>query len=188
MIGHLLAQPHHRDRTGHGRDDRDDESKAGSGQNARAAKPHRHAERLHKGKEDRAVTRVLSHLLLPLGAFLLKTRQRGKDHRSQLHHNARVDIRSNAKRENTEPSQRAAGKHIQEAKHTVAREKLLHSGLVDAGHGNLRSQTEDEQHSQSEENASFQLRKFEYVAEGISHARSPRRFRRRRRSFRRPTC
>ena len=125
---------------------------------------------------------------VPLYGGTLFDAEYAENHRSQLHHNARVDVRSNAKRENTEPSQRTASKHIQEADNAVAGEKLLHRSLIDAGHRDLGSQTKDEKHSQSKENASFKIRKFEYVAEGISHSRSPRRFRRRRRSSKQQTC
>src|SRR5690606_2452883 len=151
-LSDLLAQPHHEHRTSHeGGDSHEVEAEIVTEGDTLPCQTNRHTDRLNDSQHQRSVTRVLTDLTAPGLAFLLQLLQLRTDSGHELHDDRRRDIRHDPQRKNAHALQRAAGKHVEQAKEGpfVLTEQLGQSVGVDPRHRDVcANPIDDDRHQQ----------------------------------------
>jgi hypothetical protein len=114
-LGDLLAEPHHEHRAGDQRYDRDEHHAETRGvEQPLCRHADRHAARLDRCQQQRAVTRVLRDLASPRFTFLLELLELRHHRAHQLHDDRRRDIRHHPERHHTHALERTARKHVEQ--------------------------------------------------------------------------
>ena len=175
-LGDLLTQPHDEGGAGGEREDAErNEGTARDGDHRRAGagvgQRERDGEGLHDAEQDRDVAGPLGDLAAAELAFLLELRERLVDDGEQLEDDRRRDVRHDAEGEDGELAQVAAGEEVDEAERGagVLIEELGEHVGVDAGGGDVRSETIDGQHAKREEDALAEVGDAEDVCEFLEH-------------------
>ena len=92
------------------------EAKVTSERNALPGQANGHADSLNQGEDDSAVAGVLANLATASFTFLLQLLQLRANSGHKLHDDRCRNVRHDPQRKNTHPLQRAAGKHVEQAK------------------------------------------------------------------------
>ena len=176
----LLAQPHHQRRTG-GKAENDNDSSepatktglvSGVGQGAELVTHHKVVrDTQHQAQNHGAVTSVLAQLLaagLTLFGQALQSRNR---HRQQLNNDAGVDVGGDGQRKQRSVGEAAAGHHGQIA-HEIVGAGLHLAGQIRSvheGHGDGRTNAENQQDEHGEEDLLTQVRDLPRIAQNLEH-------------------
>ncbi len=157
----LLAEPHQEHGAADQRDDGGDaEEPAGiEHDSASALETDGDAVALQRGKQHRAVARILVDLPAPLLAFLLQLLEMRRDGGEQLDDDRRRDIRHDVEREDRHAPDRAAREHVEHAENAglVLPEHVGKGLRVDAGDRDIGAEPIDQQRAEREPDALLQL-------------------------------
>ncbi|SPO64773.1 protein of unknown function [Pseudomonas sp. JV241A] len=116
-LGDLLAQPHHEHRAGHESGHRNEmEAKVSRKRHALTGQTNGHANGLDQRQDNGAVAGVLADLATASFTFLLQLLQLRANGGHQLHDDRCRNVRHDPQCKDAHPFQRAAGKHVEQAK------------------------------------------------------------------------
>ncbi|MNE01880.1 hypothetical protein D3C80_943330 [compost metagenome] len=156
----LLAQPHHEHRTSHeGGDSHEVEAEIRRESDALTGQTNGHADGLDQCQDYSAVAGVLADLATASFTFLLQLLQLRADRRHQLHDDRCRDVRHDPQCKDAHALERAAGKHVEQAKNgpLVLPEQLGQPVRVDTGHWDVRADPVDDDRQEQETQSSPEL-------------------------------
>src|ERR1041384_2253463 len=170
-FANLLAQPHDESGAGSQRENGHQDERWAGVVNEIGLRLQRagDGQRLNDAQDDRQVARVLGNLLAAELAFFLQALKVREDHLHQLKDDGSGDVGHDAQRENGELAKVAAAEKVEEAQRRTRRrvEDALQLGDVDAGRGNVRTNTVHRQQRQREQDAVPQVFDAEHVSDGF---------------------
>src|SRR5690606_13822692 len=159
-LGDLLTQPHHEHGARHeGGDSHEVEAEVSRERYTLAGQTNGHANGLHDGQHQGAVAGVLADLATASFTFLLQLLQLRTDSGHELHDDRRRDVRHDPQGKDAHALQRAAGKHVEQAKNgpLILAEELRLTVGIDPGNRDMRANSVDDDRQEQEAQPSPEL-------------------------------
>ena len=83
----------------------------------------------------------------------------------QLHDDRRVDVRRDAHSQDGELTQCSAGEQVEKSEQVAAAEEVFNDRRIDTRYGNVNTQSENDEHNQSEDRPFPEFRNVKYVVD-----------------------